>query len=392
MPATRISAETALAAAPATNDVLPIVDVSDITDAASGTTKKITVANLFTTPTISSFTNATHNHEDAAGGGQLDSDAISGSISIAKGGTGQTTQTAAFDALSPTTTQGDTIYHNGSDNIRLAKGTALQTYRMNSGATAPEWATPVPFFQQDLAVTVNDSLGTTPDIATGSMTDGSAFFVRIQGSAALYRFQRDTNTGQYYQTHSVTPTLTIPNTDMGSIINIGLYIYLFTNDATNIVCSRFLAADLTGEQAMTVPTIGCTSHVLAWTNGTDAYVVSAQSDTTSRRWTLSGTTFTAASTATVPSGYNGDEPSSMWDGTTAYFASNEAVTVEKLTNIDGSTNSSTSYPDPLYSDVEIGSFIINIDTTKMYLGFMYAFYDEAAQVSARIRLTPMTKP
>ncbi len=42
---TRISDETALTS-PATGDLLPIVDVSDTTDASSGTTKKITLANL----------------------------------------------------------------------------------------------------------------------------------------------------------------------------------------------------------------------------------------------------------------------------------------------------------------------------------------------------------
>lgn len=62
-------------------------------------------------------------------------------VSVALGGTGQTSVTAAFDALAPTTTQGDMIYYNGSDNVRLAKGTALQQLRMNSAATAPEWFT-----------------------------------------------------------------------------------------------------------------------------------------------------------------------------------------------------------------------------------------------------------
>ena len=60
-------------------------------------------------------------------------------VSIANGGTGQITQTAAFDALSPLTTQGDVLYHNGTNNVRLAKGTGLQLLRMNSGATAEEW-------------------------------------------------------------------------------------------------------------------------------------------------------------------------------------------------------------------------------------------------------------
>lgn len=53
----RISALTELAAAPATNDLFPLVDVSDTTDAASGTTKKITVLNLFTSPGFTTAAN-----------------------------------------------------------------------------------------------------------------------------------------------------------------------------------------------------------------------------------------------------------------------------------------------------------------------------------------------
>ncbi len=45
-----------------------------------------------------------------------------GAMPIANGGTGQTAKTAAFDALAPTTTKGDLIVHNGTDNVRLAVG------------------------------------------------------------------------------------------------------------------------------------------------------------------------------------------------------------------------------------------------------------------------------
>ena len=47
---------------------------------------------------------------------------ITGTLPIANGGTGQTTQTAAFDALSPATTKGDLIVHNGTNEVRLAVG------------------------------------------------------------------------------------------------------------------------------------------------------------------------------------------------------------------------------------------------------------------------------
>ena len=64
-----------------------------------------------------------------------------GVIPITSGGTGQITKTAAFDALAPTTTAGDTMYFNGTDVVRLGIGTAGQALVVNTGATAPEWGT-----------------------------------------------------------------------------------------------------------------------------------------------------------------------------------------------------------------------------------------------------------
>ena len=43
-------------------------------------------------------------------------------VTIANGGTGQTTKTAALDALSPTTTKGNLIVHDGTNNVRHALG------------------------------------------------------------------------------------------------------------------------------------------------------------------------------------------------------------------------------------------------------------------------------
>ena len=87
-------------------------------------------------------------------------------VPIADGGTGQASATAAFDALAPTTTQGDLIYHNGTDNVRLAKGTAGQVLKMNSGATAPEWGR-----------AAGDNIGIGSGASAGySPTDATAFY------------------------------------------------------------------------------------------------------------------------------------------------------------------------------------------------------------------------
>lgn len=62
-------------------------------------------------------------------------------LAIADGGTGQSTQTAAFDALAPTTTKGDVVVHNGSDNIRVAVGTNDHVLTADSNeASGVKWA------------------------------------------------------------------------------------------------------------------------------------------------------------------------------------------------------------------------------------------------------------
>lgn len=48
---------------------------------------------------------------------------VTGTLAISNGGTGQTSQTAAYDALSPNTTKGDITVFNGTDNVRLPVGT-----------------------------------------------------------------------------------------------------------------------------------------------------------------------------------------------------------------------------------------------------------------------------
>lgn len=104
-------------------------------------------------------------------------------VPIAQGGTGQTSQTAAFDALSPATTKGDLIVDNGTNNIRLAVGTDGHVLTADSSVAAGvKWAAAAGGGSSALTISnktanytvVSGDLGTiinyTSNIATVSLT------------------------------------------------------------------------------------------------------------------------------------------------------------------------------------------------------------------------------
>ena len=94
--------------------------------------------------------------------------------------------------------QGDIMYYNGTDYARLAKGTASQQLRMNSGATAPEWATITA--SQDYV-----KLGTTT--ASNSATVGITGFDNSTYKDYIIRFRSivpDTDGGVIFHARTST--------------------------------------------------------------------------------------------------------------------------------------------------------------------------------------------
>ena len=90
---------------------------------------------------------------------------------MSSAGTNGTDGSDGTDVGTTLTTQGDILYRDGSGLQRLAKGTASQTLKMNSGATAPEWqtvATPTsPFGSGLFHMTHETADGTNGGTATG---------------------------------------------------------------------------------------------------------------------------------------------------------------------------------------------------------------------------------
>jgi hypothetical protein len=104
----------------------------------------------------------------------------SGTLPITAGGTGATTASAAFNALSPLTTAGDTLYGGASGaGTRLAIGTAGQVLTVNSGATAPQWSTPTTGTVTSVSVTSANGFAGT--VATSTTTPAITISTSITG-------------------------------------------------------------------------------------------------------------------------------------------------------------------------------------------------------------------
>ena len=103
---------------------------------ATGILKSTTTTGALTIAVAADFPTLNQNTTGTASN-------VTGTVAIANGGTGQTTATLGFDALSPTTTKGDLIVDNGTNGIRLAVGTNAQVLTADSTVAAGvKWATP----------------------------------------------------------------------------------------------------------------------------------------------------------------------------------------------------------------------------------------------------------
>lgn len=110
---------------------------------------------------------------------------VSGTASIAQGGTGQTTALAAFNGLSPTTTLGDMLSNDGTNDIRIAGNTTttkkfLTQTGTGSASAAPGWNTivagDVPTLNQSTTGSAASAASCTGNAATATNLAGGATF------------------------------------------------------------------------------------------------------------------------------------------------------------------------------------------------------------------------
>lgn len=98
-----------------------------------------------------------------------------GTVPIAQGGTGQSTQSAAFNALSPLTTKGDLLTNSGTGSVRLAIGSDTNILVADSTqANGLKWAPPaLPITSLRRRATVTPDVMLAADIIVGISVAGA---------------------------------------------------------------------------------------------------------------------------------------------------------------------------------------------------------------------------
>jgi len=122
MPDTKITALTALTAADPANDVLPIVDVSDTTMAASGTTKKISINNVLGASGTATLASATISGDLTVDTSTLKVDSANNRVGINTATPQQTFEvvggTAGINTIFNTGSAGDSRFELRNNNVR----------------------------------------------------------------------------------------------------------------------------------------------------------------------------------------------------------------------------------------------------------------------------------
>lgn len=235
-----------------------------------------------------------------------------------------------------------------------------------------------------------------------SNQDGSVLFVETN-VGYLYRFLRNT-AGSYFITHKVAVAV---SANAGLTI-LGDYLYRIYDAGATATSYRYLAADLTGETLMSfgtpIDTSAYSGPMTMWADNTYLYTQVTYKGTTVYKLSVSGTVFTQVSTATGATtfGYTGAGSnyaySSFFDGSNVYLSGGNGIsggnvyTINKLTNSNGSTISTTTRILASPSLTTESSFSINIDSTRMYIGVGNAIFNATTQAGYSIEIYPVTKP
>lgn len=124
---------------------------------------------------------------------------ISGILGITNGGTGASTQTNAFNALSPTTTKGDLVVDNGTNVIRIGVGINGQILTADSAQSAGiKWADPASSILAATQAEMEAATSTTAYVTPGRQQfhpgTAKAVLIFFGGAPPTVKFNYKTST------------------------------------------------------------------------------------------------------------------------------------------------------------------------------------------------------
>jgi hypothetical protein len=325
---------------------------SAMTVAAAGTdyvtpSGSETLANkTLTTPTIASFTNATHNHTNAAGGGQLTaSTALSAtgtpsSTTYLRGDNTWATITASGDASTNTTTSvdGEVVLFNGTTGKSLKRATGTGIATLTSGVLSTTSTTG----------SGNVVLATSPTITT-AVLNGTVTGTSVATAATANLIPKwDTNKNLFADNFIATYTTTVTSGSTVTLTVASTQIQVFTGSTaqtvtlptTSIVAGTQYRIINNSSNTVTVNASGGTTAAILAAN-TSALVTALQATpTTNAHWDTQywGTSIVNAKKLTVSNSltFAGTDGTTMTfpngSDTVATLAANQTLTNKTLTS------------------------------------------------------------
>lgn len=155
-------------------------DIPTLNQNTTGTAANITATSNSTLTTLSALSLPGSQVSGNISGNAAN---VTGTVAIGNGGTGQTTASAAFNALSPITTAGDLILGNGV-NSATRLGIGANGYVLTSNGTTASWAAATGGVSQIVAgtnVTISPTGGT--GVVTINATGGASAYTRTSFTA-----------------------------------------------------------------------------------------------------------------------------------------------------------------------------------------------------------------
>lgn len=306
---------------------------------------------------------------------------------------GGVTMTLGSDA------SGDMYYRNSSGVLtRIAAG-AQGTYLSMGASNVPAWGSVSvsTFVVQDVPIINGTNVVDGTYWLCTDQASGSTMFIVYASSttATILRLAKDTNTGNFYITHSTT--LTVSSQGIAGVAVVGSSVYVNCTVAGTGSLRRYDKADLANVTTMTISgTNRFGNFIPMWSDNTNLYV-NVSGGGTFDKYTISGTTVTNAANISYTGLVTPITVAS--DGTNMWVSSNNgsgSYAIKKFPIAGGSVTSTTTislFANAYTSGVAgQGAELFMATTTQLGIGWFFNYVSDTAKTGIGAHLMAITAP